>query len=131
MKGFWLVMLLAVSSCSHAFARDLGQWEGSDPDLKKWFENLKRPDDPKASCCGEADAYWADSFEVQGDKYVAIVTDTRPDEPLGRPPLAVGTRFIIPADKIKFDQGNPTGHGIIFVNAEYGYIYCYLPPGGV
>ncbi len=28
------------------------------------------------------------------------------------------------------DDGNPTGHGIIFIGMG-GQVYCYVPPGGV
>jgi hypothetical protein len=31
--------------------------------------------------------------------------------------------------KIKWDRGNPTGHGIIFIGGG-DEVYCYLPPGG-
>jgi hypothetical protein len=57
-----------------ASARDYGQWETTDPETREWYQALMQPDNPAVSCCGEADAYWADSFEVEGDKYVAIVT---------------------------------------------------------
>jgi hypothetical protein len=66
------------------------------------------------SCCAEADAYWADSFEVDGDRYVAIITDERPDGPLGRPHRESGEKIVVPNHKIKWDDGNPTGHGIIY-----------------
>jgi hypothetical protein len=42
-------------------ARDLGQWESADPAIREWYQALMQPDIPTASCCGEADAYWADS----------------------------------------------------------------------
>lgn len=117
-----------VTRCAQA--RDFGQWQNADPDISGWYKSLMQPDHPDASCCGEADAYWADSFEVDGDHYVAIITDERPDAPLGRPHVDVGTRILIPNNKIKHDAGNPTGHGIVFVN-PHGYVFCYLPPGGV
>jgi hypothetical protein len=48
--------------------------------------------------------------------------------PLGRPHIENGKRFAVPNIKIKWDRGNPTGHGIIFIG--YGEeVYCYLPPG--
>jgi hypothetical protein len=31
---------------------------------------------------------------------------------------------------MKWDQGNPTAHGIIFIGSQ-GQIYCYVAPGGV
>jgi hypothetical protein len=87
-----------------------------------------QPDTPWQSCCGEADAFEADTFEVEGDHYVAIVTN-------GRGVLATGTRIVVPNKKMKFDSGNPTGHGVIFLGAvsqrgEYP-VYCYVAPGGV
>ncbi|MGZ3312446.1 MAG: hypothetical protein ACXU8R_28415, partial [Xanthobacteraceae bacterium] len=42
-----------------ASARDNGQWEGSPPHVRRWFQGLKQPDNPRVSCCGEADAYEA------------------------------------------------------------------------
>ena len=47
-----------------AAARDFGQWEAQPPEVRQWFQRLMQPDVPTLSCCGEADAYWADSFEV-------------------------------------------------------------------
>jgi hypothetical protein len=111
-------------------ARDLGQWESTDPTVREWYQALMQPDIPSASCCGEADAYWADSYQVEGDKYVAIITDTRPDEPLRRKHLEIGTKIVVPNNKLKFDQSNPTGHGIIFLS-KGDYVYCYVAPGGV
>lgn len=114
-------------------ARDLGQWETSDPEIRKWYESLRQPDNPTISCCGEADAYYADSYEVSGGQYVAIITDERTVP--GRVPRPVGTRVLIPQHKLKFDQGNPTGHGIVFImpgsSNEAPHVYCFLAPGGV
>ena len=113
-----------------AYARDLGQWESGDSGIREWYQALMQPDNPAASCCGEADAYWADAFEVDGDRYVAIITDARPDEPLRRRHLDIGTRIVVPKYKLKYDQSNPTGHGIIFLSPGQ-YVYCYVAPGGV
>ena len=35
----------------------------------------------------------------------------------------------VPNTKIKWDRGNPTGHGIIFIG-DGDEIFCYVPPGG-
>ena len=110
-------------------ARDLGQWEGVDRGQRKWFDGLMQPDNPNRRCCGLADAYWADSYEVKDDQYIAIITDERDDEPLRRPHIENGRRFVVPNSKIKWDSGNPTGHGIIFIGHGLE-IHCYLPPGG-
>jgi hypothetical protein len=118
-----------VFSVCLAPARDLGQWDGVDPLFRQWFNGLMRPDFPNLTCCGLADAYWADSYEVKGEQYVAIITDTRDDIPLGRPHIENGKRVAVPNTKIKWDRGNPTGHGIIFIGGG-DEVYCYLPPGG-
>ena len=119
-----------VLSDSKALARDLGQWDDVDPLVRKWFRELKQPDNPSLSCCGETDAYWADDYEVNGDQYVAIVTDTRDDKKLGRAQhIEAGTRIAVPNRKIKWGSGNPVGHGIIFIGLG-GDVFCYLPPGG-
>ncbi len=139
MPTLLIVFFAAIFWGALAYARDLGQWENSDPKIKAWFQSLRQPTDPGASCCGESDAYYADSFEVNTDgDYVAIITDERDDAPLRRPHIDVGTKIVVPKERIKFDQGNPTGHGIIFVAAIRqdnkvigGIVYCYLPPGGV
>jgi hypothetical protein len=106
-----------------ALARNNGQWENSPADVREWFEGLRQPDNPKAPCCGEADAYEADLFEVDEDRYVAIITD-------GKGEIPNGTKIPVPNQKLKWDAGNPTGHGIIFIGA-HGQVYCYVVPGGV
>jgi hypothetical protein len=68
---------------------------------------------PNASCCGEADAYFAD--EIQ---------------PRGRPHVDIGTEVEIPNNKLKWDRSNPTGHGVVFLSRA-GYVFCYVQPGGV
>ena len=68
-----------------------------------------QPDNPNRRCCGLADAYWADSYEVKDDQYIAIITDERDDEPLRRPHIENGRRFVVPNSKIKWDSGNRPG----------------------
>jgi hypothetical protein len=75
------------------------------------------------SCCGEADAFEADTFEVDGDHYVAVITD-------GKGVIADGTRILVPNTKMKWDRRNPTSHGIVFIGSS-GQVYCYVAPGGV
>jgi hypothetical protein len=120
-----VALLLVVSP---ALARDLGQWTERSKALSEWYRTLMQPDNPLIPCCGEADAYWADSFEVEGDHYVAIVTDDR--ELPFRPVIPPGTRIPVPNAKMKFDAGNPTGHGVIFIGVA-GRVLCYVGPGGV
>lgn len=133
-----LIVLLAALAVVVAFcvvrapARDLGQWENADPAIRQWYRNLTQPDHPNAPCCAEADAYYADIAETDAKgNLIAVITDDRPDAPLGRPHIDVGTRVAIPNNKIKFDQGNPTGHVVLFLRAFDLFVYCYVQNGGV
>lgn len=117
-----------------AFGRDLGQWEGSPPEVRAWFSRQMQPDSPfesNWSCCGPGDAYWADEIEIRDGRFFAIVTDDRDDAPLGRPHIDIGTRIEIPPHKFNDPRGdpNPTGHGIVFVSIS-GTVYCYFNPPG-
>jgi hypothetical protein len=112
------------------FARDNGQWENSNPLVSLWYRSLMQPDYPHTSCCGEADAYWADGVEVKDGQVIAIITDTRPDEPLRRPHIPIGTRIVVPPNKIKWDDGNPTGHIVIFL-INSSTVLCYVTGTGV
>jgi hypothetical protein len=124
-----LVLLAAV--VVQASARDLGQWGDQPSHVREWFKQLRQPDNPRISCCGEADAYQADSFEVDGDHYVAIITNGEGDSVNGKSAIANGTRIAVPNAKMKWDEGNPTGHGILFLQVGTGKVFCYITPGGV
>src|SRR5260370_7706960 len=91
-----------------AAARDDGQWANSPTYIREWFQSLMQPDHPRLSCCGEADAFEADTFEVEGDHYVAVITD-------GKGVIPNGTRISVPNAKIKWDMGNPTRPPILFI----------------
>jgi len=108
-----------------AKARDDGQWADVPEHVRQWFQSLKQPDHPRVSCCGDADAFEADSFEVEGDHYVAIITAHR-----AVTHVPIGTRIPVPNHKMKWDAGNPTGHGIIFIGPRQ-QVYCYVTPGGL
>ena|SRR5436190_14480539 len=113
-----------------SLARDNGQWGDQASHVRQWFQSLMQSDNPRYSCCGEADAYIADSFEVDGDHYVAIITDGSGDPRHGKPPIPNGTKISVPNHKMKWDEGNPTGHGIIFIGNGKD-VFCYIAPGGV
>ena len=68
---FYALMMLFVASGAHA--RDVGQWrETTDPALREWYRELKQPDNPHVSCCGEADAYYADKVYTKDGKNIAV-----------------------------------------------------------
>ena len=68
----WLAPLALLAP---AQARDNGQWNDSPWQVRRWFQQLMQPDNPNLSCCGEADAFEADTFEVDGDHYIAVITE--------------------------------------------------------
>jgi hypothetical protein len=119
---------LALLICIPAHARDLGQWENTDPAVHEWYRTLQRPDQP-GICCTEADAYWADEVHVRGGKTFATITDDRDDGPLRRPHIPNGTEIEIPDSKLKWDKGNPTGHNILFMSVNHD-TYCFVMGSG-
>jgi hypothetical protein len=134
-----LLLSAALLVAGAAHARPGDGWADTSPQIRTWFEHLMQPDAPEVSCCGEADAYEADEFDIDGDHYVAIITDARSDtlrNGMTRPHIAPGTRMPIPNGKMKFDAGNPTGHGYVFIGATnvdgdlITAVYCYVTPGG-
>lgn len=138
--GMWpallaiLVTIVAVAAITFiaiggADARDLGQWQNTDPATKQWFETLMQPDNPTYSCCGPADGYWCDDIHVRDGKTYCSVTDDRPDEPLHRPHFDVGAEIAVPDGKLKWDRGNPTGHSIVFMNAA-AMVFCFVQGSG-
>lgn len=96
------------------------------------YRSLTQPDAPQSLCCGTADAYYADEIHFRNGKTYAVITDDRDDKPLRRPHIPNGTEVEVPDSKLKWDRGNPTGHGVLFMSPEpYKYVYCYVQPGGV
>ncbi len=130
MKARIVAALLLALLPSIVSARDSGQWDAADPAIAQWYAGLRQPDNPPMSCCGEADAYFADIIEVEGDKVYAVITDDRDDAPLRRWHVPVGTRILVPPHKYKFDAGNPTGHTVIFLSKNRD-VYCFVQNGGV
>jgi hypothetical protein len=131
--SFSLSVALLITVCVRAsYARDDGHWaERVGPEVAEWMGSLMQPDTVKNgqgySCCGEADAYWADDVHVvsghNGEKFViARITDTRDDAQLAhRVHEQVGNEYVVPPNKIVgFEQrlrGNPTGHTVILLAA--------------
>ena len=100
--------LLLTGLMQLAQARDDGQWGGQPANVRQWFQSLMQPDAPYVSCCGEADAYEADTFEVDGDQYVAIITD-------GKGVIANGTRIHVPNDEMGRRQSDRARHHLPWI----------------
>lgn len=124
------VVIVVLFSIHPSPAKDYGQWDNTDPTIRQWYQSLMQPDNPAVSCCGEADAYWADEVHYRDGRTYAVITDDRDDAPLMRQHIDVGTEIYVPDSKLKYDQGNPTHHGVIFVSRG-GLTYCFVMPGGV
>jgi hypothetical protein len=119
-------MLIAVLSASPlARARDNGQWENADPKIRAWFNALRQPDNPAVSCCGDADAYFADLVEVRDGRMLATITDSRGN------PIPEGTVIEVPPHKVNKDE-NLIGRIIIFLggSARRPIVFCYVPGTG-
>ena len=142
--AFFIAFILTICLHDCANARDLGQWEMSTPEQRAWYQSLVQPD-TLVSCCGEGDSYWTDEVHVEGDKVLAVVTDDRDDVPLKRAHVPIGTRYLVPPNKVvdsTKQHGNPTGHALIFLGAitwnsqddafvaSRRPVLCYIPGAG-
>jgi hypothetical protein len=105
--------------------------EPHNPENDAWYGSLMRPDHPTQSCCGLADAYWADEVHVKDGRTYVTVRDDRDDALLGRPHVPNGTVIYVPDTKLKWDKGNPTGHGVLFMRYSPDgneVVFCYVQP---
>jgi len=118
-------VLLTGSQPMSVAARDNGQWEGADPHVRSWFNSLRQPDNPAVSCCGDADAYFADLMEVKDGRMLATITDSRGN------PIPAGTVIEVPPQKVNKDA-NIVGRIIIFLGGspKRPMVFCYVPGTG-
>jgi len=130
MKKLLAIAILLTLNSVQAREQYPGQWAQVDPVVSEWYRELKQPDNPQMSCCGQSDSYYADRVYYKDGKNIAVITDTRDDAPLQRPHVSPGTEFVIPDHKMKWDDGNPTGHSVIFlsnVGADGNRdVYCFV-----
>lgn len=114
-----------------AMARDLGQWENTDPEISAWYRSLKQPDSP-LSCCGEADSYYCDEHSrmLPGGvpQIYCVINDERDDAKLKRTHIDDGTEIIIPPHKLNKDA-NKVGRAIVFLSSGRDP-YCFIGAGG-
>src|SRR5260370_41666988 len=74
-----IILCLSFFGCliAGASASALGQWGGSYPGSRPWYQALMPPDVPGAPCCGGPDAYWAKEVQWRDGKTYASITDDR------------------------------------------------------
>lgn len=114
------VVIFLVGMTVYAFAHDHAK-----PEHNWWYETLMMPDNPAVRCRGEDDEYRCDAFVRDGETWCRV-TDDRVNP--RRPPVAIGTEILIPRHKYKYDQGNPTGHTLVFGRPSGNdfYVYCFV-----
>ncbi len=125
-----LALLAAVLAGMAFLAAPAAAHDHDHPELDAWYKSLMMPDMPNIPCCGKADAYWCDKINVKDGKTFCTITDDRPNEPLHRMPVPVGTVIEIPDHKLTWKYGNPTGHAIVFLSRQMS-VYCFVQGGGV
>lgn len=102
-----------------------------------WISQTKMPDNRLVSCCGEADAFITDGYELdkEGNLWAIFTEDYPTRESLpNQMGFKKGDKIQIPNNKIndaRLDGGNPSGHSVTFINPYNGQVYCYFGPTGV
>lgn len=127
----WIGVILLIAGLMYLASINFVQaHDHNNPELDGWYKSLMQPDNPSIPCCGKADAYWCDQINVENGVTFCTITDDRPDEPLGRPHIPVGTKIEIPNHKLKWDRGNPTGHAVVFVTRSL-IVHCFVQGTGI
>jgi hypothetical protein len=88
------------------------------------YQGLMMTDCPTASCCSEVDAHWCDSILVNDGKNFCTISHDRDNIRLKRTPVPIGAEIEIPDNKLTRKDGNPTGHGVAFLNTD-GFVHCF------
>jgi hypothetical protein len=122
---FMIALIVVLYSIPIARAHD-----HDHPEHDRWYQTLMMPDNPSVRCCGQDDEYRCDAFVRNGETWCRV-TDRRVIP--GRPAVAVGTEIFIPPHKYKYDQGNPTGHTLVFGRPQGDdfYVYCFVQGTGI
>jgi hypothetical protein len=130
---FWLIIAVASMVALWAFLASFRPARAHDhehPEHDWWYQTLMMPDNPSVRCCGKEDEYRCDAFVRDGETWCRVTDDRVVPN---RPVVAVGTEILIPPHKYKFDQGNPTGHTLVFGKPSGGdfYVYCFVQGTGI
>ena len=81
------------------------------------------------ACCSLADAVYADEYRVKDGQLLVTVTGGGPRDHAWAP---IGRTYLVAADQLKNESGNPTGHGVLFLNQHnLDQAHCFLPGAGI
>lgn len=81
------------------------------------------------ACCSLADAVYADWWKLIDGQLRVRVTGGGPRDHAWAP---IGRVYVISSDQLKNEPGNPTGHGLLFLNRNnLDTAYCFLPGAGI
>lgn len=80
-------------------------------------------------CCSEADAVYADEWEILADGSVkAKVTGGGPRNHVWAP---IGRIYEVPADRVLREPGNPTGRALLFLSPTSLNLWCFALGAGI
>lgn len=117
MRAKLMIAATVLSVCAPAFARDHGQFAGTDPSIAAWYENQHNAQGQY--CCNKADGH---------DFYDSYKIDTNGDVEFD----FAGQHYHLPAYMV-LTTPNPTGHSVwwyvVTVGGEHSD-YCFAPGAG-
>jgi hypothetical protein len=126
----WLLMFLVAAIVLVVTVSAVLAHDHENPKNDWWYDTLMMPDNPSVRCCGKDDEYRCEAFVRNGETWCRVIDDRVIPN---RPPVAIGTEILIPPHKYKFDQGNPTGHTVVFGRPGNGdfLVYCFVQGTGI
>lgn len=81
------------------------------------------------ACCSDADAVFADDWRILPDGSIrATVTGGGPRNHDWAP---IGREYVVPADRILREPGNPTGRPLLFLRRGDLHLYCFAMGAGI
>jgi hypothetical protein len=119
-----IALIIALGLTGKARADD-----ARNPAWAAWFQSLSRFDtdlNHSISCCGDGDAVFADAWRSADGAIMATVTDNR-----GHDWAPVGKTITVPKKMEIAEQGNPTGHVVLFLRPGTLEPICLVVGGGL
>jgi len=93
----------------------------------EWFNSLVQPGRHAVSCCGQADQYWVRDYQPSHTSDIAFKATVISKD--GSTEFTVD----IPANRVLWDEVNPTGRGVLFMSHDDAgdqNVLCFVPASG-